>query len=98
MAFVTEYQTEGARLVLSGDLTVVDAGALHAALGELSDVSGLIAVDDTRVQGFDVSLLQLLLAFARARRAAGRDLVVTLGPAVQRLAALGLGSELGQHD
>lgn len=90
MAFVTEYQTDGARLVLSGDLTVAEATVLHAALGELSDVPGLIAVDDTRVQGFDVSLLQLLLAFARARQGAGRGLVVTAGPAVQRLAAMGL--------
>jgi ABC-type transporter Mla MlaB component len=90
MAFVTEFQTEGARLVLSGDVTVADATALHAALAELSGAPGTITVDDTRVSGFDISLLQLILAFGRTRRAAGGALVVTGGPAVQRLAAMGL--------
>jgi ABC-type transporter Mla MlaB component len=94
MAFVTEYQTDGARVVLSGDLSVADASALHAALAELRDAAGIITVDDTRVTACDVSLLQLLLAFGRARRAAGRSLVMTSGPAVQRLAELGLSAEL----
>jgi ABC-type transporter Mla MlaB component len=94
MAFVTEYQTEGARVVLSGELTVADASALHAALSELREAAGIITVDDTRVTSCDVTLLQLLLAFGRARRAAGRGLVMTSGPAVRKLADLGLGAEL----
>jgi ABC-type transporter Mla MlaB component len=94
MGFVTEYQTDGAKVLLSGDLTVADATALHAALSDLREAAGIITVDDTRVTACDVSLLQLLLAFGRARRAAGRGLVMTSGPAVRRLAELGLAAEL----
>ena len=90
MAFATEHRTDGAHLVLTGDLTVADATSLHAALAELSDAQGTITVDDTGVRGFDVSLLQLILAFGRARRAGGRGFVITGGPAAQRLAAMGL--------
>ena len=90
MAFATEHRTDGAHLVLTGDLTVADATALHAALAELSDAPGTITVDDTRVRGFDVSLLQLILALGRARRAGDRGFAVTDGPAVRRLTAMGL--------
>jgi ABC-type transporter Mla MlaB component len=94
MAFVTEHQATGARLVLSGDVTVTEATPLYAAVVELSGVAGAITVDDTRVTGFDVSLLQLLLALSRERRVQGRAFALTDGPAARHLATLGLSSEL----
>jgi len=94
MGFLTERLADGARLVLSDDLGVTDAAALHAALLELVGVEGEVVVDDSRVGGFDVALLQLLVAFARARRAAGRRTRTTGGAPSRRLAALGLGDEI----
>ena len=70
MPFVTEYLADGARLVLSGDVGVAEAAALHAALVELAATDGCVTVDESRLHGSDVTLLQLVLAFARARRAA----------------------------
>jgi len=94
MPFVTEYLADGARLVLSGDVGVAEAAALHAALVELAATDGCVTVDESRLHGSDVTLLQLVLAFARARRAAGRAVGVVPGPATARLRDLGLGAEI----
>lgn len=94
MPFVTEYLADGARLVLSGDVGVAEAAALHAALVELAATDGCVTVDESRLHGYDVTLLQLLVAFARARRDARRAVSVVAGPAVARLRALGLGADI----
>jgi ABC-type transporter Mla MlaB component len=94
MPFVTEHGNDAARLILSGHVTVAEAAALHAALVELLPVSGSVTLDDSRVAGFDVSLLQLLVAFVRARRAAGRPCQAVLGPAGARLGQLGMTADL----
>jgi len=94
MPFVTEYPADGARLVLSGDVGVVEAAALHAALVELQALDGRVTVDESRVHGCDVTLLQLIVAFARARRRAGRAFGLVAGPATTRLRDLGLGAEI----
>ncbi|OLB94017.1 MAG: hypothetical protein AUH30_18585 [Candidatus Rokubacteria bacterium 13_1_40CM_68_15] len=67
---------------------------LHAALVELAPTDGCVTVDGSRLHGYDVTLLQLLLAFARARGVAGRAVGVVPGPAAARLRALGLGAEI----
>jgi hypothetical protein len=46
MPFVTEYLAEGARVVLSGDVSVAEAAALHAALVELATTDGCVTVDE----------------------------------------------------
>ncbi len=94
MPFVTEYVNDGARLVLSGDAGVTEAAALYAALVELVSSDGHVVVDESRLAGFDVSLLQLIVAFARARRQAGRTSGVVIGPAVARLSQLGLADDV----
>jgi hypothetical protein len=88
--FVTETVQGGARLVLSGDVTIVEATSFHAALVELAGRPDPVVVDDSRVTGFDVTLLQLVVAFAEARRRAGRAMRTADGPPSRRLAALGL--------
>lgn len=90
MPFLSEFGAGGARLVLTGHVTVTEARALHAALLELWPMEGTITVDESALGGFDVTLLQLLLAFVRARRAAGRSVEVVRGPASARLEQLGL--------
>jgi hypothetical protein len=92
---LTEHLADGARVVLGEDAGIADAAALHAALCELAGVAGDVVVDDSRVSAFDVTLLQLLVAFARARRAAGRTMRTAGGPPSRRLVALGLGADLG---
>lgn len=94
MPFVTEYVNDGVRLVLSGHTGVTEAAALHAALVELAPTAGPVVVDESRLAGFDVSLLQLVLALARARRQAGRSVRVVIGPAVARLSQLGLADDV----
>jgi hypothetical protein len=94
MPFVTEHGSDSARLVLSGHVTVAEADALHAALVELLPLPGPVTLDDSRVAGFDVSLLQLLVAFVRARRTGGRPCLAVLGPAGARLGQLGLGADI----
>lgn len=94
MPFVTEYVSDGVRLVLSGQTGVTEAAALHAALVLLAPTPGRVVVDESRLAGFDVSLLQLLVAFARARRQAGLSVGVVIGPAVARLSELGLADDV----
>lgn len=94
MPFVTEYLSDGVRVVLSGHVTVAEAAPLHAALLELAGTEGRVVIDESRVAGFDLSLLQLVLAVARARRAAGRALSVVEGPVAARLAQLSLADEI----
>ncbi len=51
-------------------------------------------VDESRLHGYDVTLLQLVLAFTRARHADGRAVGVVSGRATARLRDLGLGAEI----
>lgn len=94
MPFVVEYERDGARLVLSGHVGVADAAALHAALLELAAVPGRVAIDQARLAGCDASLVQLAIAFGRARRAAGRPLSLGEGPLTDRLVQLDLAREV----
>jgi ABC-type transporter Mla MlaB component len=94
MSFVTEYLSDGARLVLSGPTGAGEAAGLHAALVLLAATPGRVVIDESRVAEFDVTLLQLLLAFVRARRSVGRDTAVVVGPALARLAQLGLAADV----
>ena len=94
MPFVTEMLDRGARLVLTGDVTIAEAASLHGALTGLVRVAGEVVVDDSRVATFDVTLLQLLVAFGRARRSAGASVRAVGGPPSARLAEFGLGTEL----
>ncbi len=88
MPFVVERGDEGGRLVLSGDVAVGDAAALREALMALAATPGPVTVDDTALGGYDASLLQLLIAFGRAR--GHRPVGATGGALTTRLAALGL--------
>jgi len=90
MPFVTEYLTEGAQLVLSGSVGVAEAGALHAALIELAPTPGCVTIDESRLSSYDVTVLQLVLAFVKARRDRGAAVAVVDGPAIARLRDLGL--------
>jgi ABC-type transporter Mla MlaB component len=94
MAVTLERADEGTRVVLSGPLTVREARTLHAALREVAPAETVIVVDDTGVCGVDTSAIQLLVAFARARRQAGRALDVTDGALVATLRRLGMQQEL----
>ncbi|MBI3637580.1 MAG: STAS domain-containing protein, partial [Candidatus Rokubacteria bacterium] len=90
MPFMVERGERGGRLVLSGGVTVADAAALRDTLATLVPLPGAITVDDARLGEYDMSLLQLLVAFARTRAAGGGAMTVTGGAATARLVALGL--------
>jgi ABC-type transporter Mla MlaB component len=90
MPFMVERDERGGRLVLSGEVTVADAMALRDTLATLAPLAGAVTVDDARLADYDMSLLQLLLAFARTRAAGGHAMTVTGGAATARLMALGL--------
>lgn len=94
MPFVTDIVEGRARLVLSGEVTIVEAAALHAALTRLASTAAEVVVEDSCVAAYDVTLLQLLVAFGRARRATGAATRAAGGPPSARLASLGLGAEL----
>ena len=94
MPFVTEYLAEGAQLVLSGSAGVAEAGALQAALIELVPTPGCVTIDESRLSSYDITLLQLVLAFVKARRDRGADVAVVDGPATTRLRDLGLSAAL----
>jgi len=94
MPFVTEYLTEGAQLVLSGSVGVAEASALQAALIDLAPTPGCVTIDESRLTSYDVTLLQLVLAFVKARRDRGAAVAVVDGPATTRLRDLGFGAVL----
>ena len=94
MAVSLERADDRTRVVLSGPLSVREAKILHTALSEVVPTETVVVVDDTGVSGVDTSAIQLLVAFARARRQAGRALEVTNGVLVATLRRLGMQHEL----
>jgi len=86
-------QEDGA-LTLAADCTVAEADGLKSELARLLDESGPITVDVSALQRIDTAGLQLLAAFVRDRRTAGRA-VAWRGEASALEAAAGL---LGLND
>lgn len=88
-------------LALSADCTLAEADSLKAALKKLVNVPESVTLDASAVQRIDTAALQLLAAFARDRRLAGRAVdwrgaQQTLEPAAQLLGMremLGLAGE-----
>jgi ABC-type transporter Mla MlaB component len=76
-------------LTLAADCTVAEADALKAELARRLGESGTVGVDMTALQRIDTAGLQLLAAFVRDRRAAGRT-VTWRGQAPALAAAAGL--------
>jgi anti-anti-sigma regulatory factor len=58
---------------LPGDCTIRDASVLHRMLLEALHLKGPVSIDGSAVERVDTSGLQLLLAFVRDRRHAGRQ-------------------------
>jgi ABC-type transporter Mla MlaB component len=81
-------------LALAAECTVAEAEALKSQLSRRLDESGPVTVDVTALQRIDTAGLQLLAAFVRDRRSAGRP-VEWRGRASALEAAAGL---LGLHD
>jgi ABC-type transporter Mla MlaB component len=98
MAVTLERPDGQTRVVLSGPLSVREARTLHATLREIRSSEALVVVDDRGVAGVDTSAIQLLVAFARARRQAGLALEVTDGALVAALRRLGMQQELASFD
>ncbi len=85
---------EDGALVLAADCTVVQADTLKSELVRRVAESGPVAVDVSALQRIDTAGLQLLAAFARDRRTAGRAIEWRgRSPALDAAAAL-----LGLHD
>ena len=83
-----------ASLLLGAECTVAEADALKAELARRVAESGPVTVDVSALQRIDTAGLQLLAAFVRDRRTAGRA-VAWRGQAAALEAAAGL---LGLHD
>ena len=81
-------------LALTAECTVAEAEALKSQLMRRLDESGPVTVDVSALQRIDTAGLQLLAAFVRDRRTAGRK-VEWQGRAAALDAAVGL---LGLHD
>ena len=81
-------------LTLTAECTVAEAEALKSQLMRRLDESGPVTVDVSALQRIDTAGLQLLAAFVRDRRTAGRK-VEWHGRAAALDAAVGL---LGLHD
>jgi anti-anti-sigma regulatory factor len=95
---VTVERTDGrTRVVLVGPLGVREAKLLQAALAEVAPTETVL-IDDTGVAGVDTSAIQLLVAFARARRHGRRSLEVTDGALIATLRRLGMHHELAPVD
>jgi len=63
---------EPGSLTLAAECTVAEADALKSELARRVDEPGTITLDVTALQRIDTAGLQLLAAFVRDRRAAGR--------------------------
>ena len=72
MPWTSETGSEGARIALSGAVDIFEAAALHKTLVDVAGVAGPVDVDLGACTDMDSSVVQLLLAFERARQAAGR--------------------------
>ena len=81
-------------LTLASDCTVAEADALKSELARRLQESGPVVVDVSALQRIDTAALQLLAAFVRDRRTAGRA-VEWRGRAPALAAAAGL---LGLND
>jgi len=84
----------GRRLTLTAECTVAEAEALKSQLARRLDESQPVIVDVSALQRIDTAGLQLLAAFVRERRTAGRG-VQWRGRAAALDAAAAL---LGLHD
>jgi phospholipid transport system transporter-binding protein len=60
-------------LTLAAECTVAEADGLKAELARRLDESGPVTMDVTALQRIDTAGLQLLAAFVRDRRTAGRS-------------------------
>ena len=80
---------EDGSLALAAECTVVTADALKSELARRLHESGTVTVDVTALQRIDTAGLQLLAAFVRDRRTAGRP-VAWHGRAAALQAAAGL--------
>ena len=87
-------------LVLASECTVAEADALKSELARRLDESETVTVDVTALQRIDTAGLQLLAAFVRDRRTAGRTIAWRGRAAALEAAAglLGLDSMLGFAD
>jgi ABC-type transporter Mla MlaB component len=83
-------------LTLGAECTVAEADGLKSELARRLDESGTVTVDVTALQRIDTAGLQLLAAFVRDRRTAGRAVAWRGRAAALDAAAglLGLGSML----
>lgn len=81
-------------LLLAAECTVAEAEALKSELGRRLQAAQPVTLDVSALQRIDTAGLQLLAAFIRDRRTAGRA-VVWRGRAAALEAAAGL---LGLHD
>ncbi len=82
------------RVVLSGEVTVGEAQALHRTLREVVDAEEAVVVEESDVIAVDTSAVQLVLAFARTRLDAGLGVRVSEGEILGRLRQLGLDARL----
>jgi ABC-type transporter Mla MlaB component len=64
-------------LILTGAVDIFEAAALHKALIDLAPVPGVTEVELAGCTDMDSSVVQLQLAFQRARQAAGEALAFT---------------------
>jgi ABC-type transporter Mla MlaB component len=62
----------GRALSLTSELTIAQAGDLKTRLSRLLGVDGTVAVDASATKRVDTACLQLLAAFVRDRKAAGK--------------------------
>lgn len=85
---------DGGSLTLAAECTVAEAESLKAELVRRLDEAGPVTVDVSAVERIDTAGLQLLAAFVRDRRTAGRT-VQWRGRAAALDSAAGL---LGLHD
>jgi ABC-type transporter Mla MlaB component len=72
MPWTSETGREGTRLAVSGAIDIFEAAALHKTLVDIVGVPGTAEVDLGACTDMDSSVVQLLVAFERARQAGGR--------------------------
>ena len=77
MPWTSETGPQRSRLVLSGAVDIFDAAALHKTLVDLASAPGVTDVELRNCTDMDSSVVQLLLAFERAREAGGHSVQFT---------------------
>jgi ABC-type transporter Mla MlaB component len=73
MPWTSETGPQGPRLVLTGAVDIFEAAALHKTLVDLASAPGAAEVGLRGCTDMDSSVVQLLLAFERARQAGGQS-------------------------